>query len=418
MNEPKERGLAAIMFTDMVGYTALMQENEALALVRRKRHREVLVAAHAKFRGKIIQYFGDGTLSVFDSIVEAVRCGIEIQTLLKEEPKVPLRIGIHTGDIVYNDDEIIGDGVNLASRLESMAVPGAILVSGKVVDDLDNHPDIITTSVGIFELKNVSKPMELFLLILDNFEQIIDAASDVLELLQRCPNLKIIISSRIVLLIQGEQEYPVPPLVLPDIKGSIDIDRFKQYPSIRLFVERARTVQPRLEECVANLRRIDAKPELVVSLNHLGYSAYLVAEYQESAKLSQEALAIGQDLDLKRVISTSHNNLGFSAALEGQLELAHANFSKGASIRKNIGDRRGYAFVLVNLAPPVFGWLNRASVISRSTPSVTAPSLIPLRNIGPKFPVVPDWLSTYGRTVAATVRMPTKSCVILPGSPC
>src|SRR6185436_153663 len=122
----QSRQLAAIMFTDMVGYTALMQTNEELATKKRERHKLVLDDTINKFRGKILQYYGDGTLSIFNSAADGVNCAIEIQMKLSEEPKVDLRIGIHTGDIILDDEGIYGDGVNIASRIESLSVSGGV----------------------------------------------------------------------------------------------------------------------------------------------------------------------------------------------------------------------------------------------------------------------------------------------------
>ncbi len=161
-NDVSSRRLAAIMFTDIVGYTALMQKDEGLAMQIRARHREVFENTHAKHTGEIIQYFGDGTLSLFQSGVEAINCAIALQRLLQEEPVVPLRIGIHVGDIVFDGTEIYGDSVNVASRIESMSVPGAILISGKLNDELKNHPGILTQSLGDFEFKNVQYPITLY----------------------------------------------------------------------------------------------------------------------------------------------------------------------------------------------------------------------------------------------------------------
>ena len=160
--QERKRILAAIMFTDMVGYTALMQEDEKQAKVNRDRHRKVLEEKIAEHDGKILQYYGDGTLSIFSSGVEAVLSAIEIQKILLEEPVIPLRIGIHIGDIVKEDDGIYGDGVNIASRIESISVSGANLISDKLQDELNNQPDIVTRSLGSFELKNVKKPVEIF----------------------------------------------------------------------------------------------------------------------------------------------------------------------------------------------------------------------------------------------------------------
>jgi len=104
------RQLAAIMFTDMEGYTALMQKNEQEAIERRNRHRQVFEKATADHGGKIIQYYGDGTLSIFSSAIHAVNAGIAMQLLFRKTPQVPLRIGIHIGDISVDDSGVYGDG--------------------------------------------------------------------------------------------------------------------------------------------------------------------------------------------------------------------------------------------------------------------------------------------------------------------
>lgn len=158
----KDRRLAAVMFTDIVGYTALMQQDETIAAEVRTRHRQVFDDQHQIHNGEILQYFGDGTLSVFQSGVKAVECAIAIQKNLQKDKKVPLRIGLHTGDIVFDGTEIYGDSVNLASRIESMGVAGAILLSGKLNDDLKNHSQISTLSLGYFDLKNIANPIEIF----------------------------------------------------------------------------------------------------------------------------------------------------------------------------------------------------------------------------------------------------------------
>ena len=163
MKEKKVRKLAAVMFADIVGYTALMEGDEGVATKIRTRHREVFQQQHALHHGEIIQYYGDGALSIFKSAIEAVNCAIEIQRFLKEgDPVVPLRVGIHMGDIVYSNTEVYGDGVNFASRIESMGVAGAIFLSGKLNDELKNHKHISTQSLGNFEFKNISNPVEVF----------------------------------------------------------------------------------------------------------------------------------------------------------------------------------------------------------------------------------------------------------------
>jgi len=164
MTQELTRQLAAVMFADIVGYTAMMQEDEQNAVLKRNRNKEVLEELISRYRGRILQYYGDGSLSTFESAYEAVACALEIQQELRKEPKVPLRIGIHTGDIVYDEDGIYGDGVNVASRVESLAAPGGVLISDKVFDDIKTYGHFEWESLGKHELKNVSRPVELFAL--------------------------------------------------------------------------------------------------------------------------------------------------------------------------------------------------------------------------------------------------------------
>jgi len=162
MKDRKGRQLAVIMFTDIIGYTALMQANENLAAKSRARHREAFLNQHDTHQGEIIQYYGDGTLSIFKSAIEAVNCAIEIQRLLQQGDSVPLRIGLHLGDIVFDHTEVYGDAVNFASRIENLGTEGSILLSKKINDELKNHETISTTSLGVFELKNIATPAEVF----------------------------------------------------------------------------------------------------------------------------------------------------------------------------------------------------------------------------------------------------------------
>jgi len=193
---PSTRRLAAIMFTDIQGYTALMQQDEEEAIKIRTRHRDVFNNLTAKFNGKILQYFGDGTLSIFDSAIDAVRCGMELQLAFQQEPVIPVRIGIHSGDIIFSDDDVIGDGVNVASRIESLAVPGSVFISDKVYDEIKNQPSIQTKSLKTFELKNVDRPMEVFAisnkgLVIPGIDEIDGKTADS-DLKSRLPDKKIL----------------------------------------------------------------------------------------------------------------------------------------------------------------------------------------------------------------------------------
>ena len=158
------RLLAAIMFTDMVGYTKLMQEDEQKAKAQRDRQRNVVDDMIARNRGQVMQYYGDGILSMFGSALNAVNCAKDIQLKLKEEPKVDLRIGIHLGDVVYDDEGIYGDAVNIAARIQSLSISGGVLFSGKVFDEIKNHPGIRVEAYGDHELKNVFNKVSLYAL--------------------------------------------------------------------------------------------------------------------------------------------------------------------------------------------------------------------------------------------------------------
>ncbi|MDW3646787.1 MAG: adenylate/guanylate cyclase domain-containing protein [Bacteroidia bacterium] len=415
--------LAAIMFTDMVGYTALMQQDEALARKKRERHREVFNHLHQEFHGQIIQYFGDGTLSIFPSVVEAIQCAVDMQLRLKEPIEVPLRIGIHLGDVVIENDQLIGDAVNVASRVESFAATGSILVSGEIVEQVKNQQQFSFRSMGAFQFKNVQKAKELFavqhegiivpapdelsgkgrrkentfklprsltsfvgrereqeeiallvrnnplltltgpggsgktrlslkvaesiqfdfregvrwislaaitdpdmlafaiteslglkpgirdatdhlmqylagkqmLLILDNFEQIVSASQWLAELLINCPEIKIIVTSRIILNIAGEVEFPVEPLPLPKPSQINDLDVLRANPAIDLFCQRAKQARRSFELSSKNSSYI---AEICTRLDGLPLALELAAA--RTKIFSPETLLerLGQSLDV------------------------------------------------------------------------------------------------------------------------
>ncbi|HET8962331.1 MAG TPA: adenylate/guanylate cyclase domain-containing protein [Chitinophagales bacterium] len=120
------RQLAAIMFADIAGFTALMQEDEALALELRNKLKNKLETEIAIHGGRVIKYSGAGALCSFDSAIESVRVGIAVQLEMQKSPVVPLRIGIHQADVIIDDGDVHGDGVNIASRLETFAIIGSI----------------------------------------------------------------------------------------------------------------------------------------------------------------------------------------------------------------------------------------------------------------------------------------------------
>lgn len=157
------RQLTAIMFTDMVGFTSMVQADERQAKLARDRQRSVLEQSIERFDGETLQFYGDGTLSVFNSAVSAVECAVAIQDALRlAELPVEVRIGIHSGDVVHDENGVFGDGVNVASRIEGLGVAGSVLISGKVYDEVKNQPDIRTRSLGSFTLKNIEHPTRVY----------------------------------------------------------------------------------------------------------------------------------------------------------------------------------------------------------------------------------------------------------------
>ncbi len=163
------RQLAAILFADIAGYTALMQKDEQLALLKLQHFREDLENFVPQFGGEIIQFYGDGCLMIFNSVVHAINCSIHLQKSLKNVPAVPVRIGAHQGDVILEGGNVFGNSVNIAARIESMSIPGAILLSEKVYSELQNQPDMNLVSLGHFEFKNVEKPVEVFAVAQEGF---------------------------------------------------------------------------------------------------------------------------------------------------------------------------------------------------------------------------------------------------------
>ncbi len=165
----EQRKLAAIMFTDLVGYSALAQRNEALALELLEEHRQLLRLAFSKFQGHEIKTMGDAFLVEFASPVEAIRCAVEIQKTLAErnqgvepERQICLRIGVHLGDVVHREKDVMGDGVNIAARIEPLAEPGGICLTQQVYDHVHNKLDTPILKLGKRELKNIQVPVNLY----------------------------------------------------------------------------------------------------------------------------------------------------------------------------------------------------------------------------------------------------------------
>jgi predicted ATPase/class 3 adenylate cyclase len=382
VSEAFDRRLVAVMFTDMVGYTVLIESDEQAAVEKRDRYVSALDRQHDAFGGTVVQRLGDGSMSMFPSSLAAVQAAVAMQQELAAQD-VPVRIGVHVGEVVVEPERLTGEAVNIASRIESFGVPGGVMLSDAAYAPLQNRSDVEVVPLGRFKLKNVGRPFDLYavaaeglavpdptelegkgerfaslpsnlpeptarlvgreedlaaltesvgehrvvsitgpggvgktrivaelgrmlapefldgvafvglaevtdpadfvpavagaldvkeaegrtlaeglvaligdrraLLLLDNFEQVVAAAPDVARLVERCPELRVVTTTRTLLRIAGEREYQLAPLAEPS--------------AVELFVERGRAAKPSFElttnneEAVATIcRRLDGLP--------------------------------------------------------------------------------------------------------------------------------------------------------------
>ena len=162
--------LAAIVFTDIVGYTKQMDADEQQTMKLLERQKEIVYPIVESFNGKVLKEIGDGLLMMFDSAIQAVRCVIAFQKELKEE-KFSIRAGIHIGDIIFKDGDVFGSAVNIAARIEPLAQPNGICISESVKNQLKNQKDIFVRGIGEKELKGISEPVKLFEVLMEQPEQ-------------------------------------------------------------------------------------------------------------------------------------------------------------------------------------------------------------------------------------------------------
>jgi adenylate cyclase len=168
--ERVERRLAAILAADVAGYSRLMERDEAGTLARlRTLRRDLIDPKIAEHKGRIVKTTGDGILIEFPSVVEAVACAVALQLELAarndataEDERIQFRVGINSGDVIVEDGDIHGDGVNIAARLEGIAEPGGICVSGIVHDQVQGRLDCAFTDIGEQRLKNITRPVRVY----------------------------------------------------------------------------------------------------------------------------------------------------------------------------------------------------------------------------------------------------------------
>ena len=181
MNNTRNRSLAAIMFTDVVGFSAIMHKDESAALELLDNHNKIVQPIVIKYNGTILKPQADGYLMKFSSAVDAVRCGKDIQKEISiynkeinENENILLRIGIHLGDVVLTENDIFGDGVNIASRLEPLADPGGICISQTVYDQIKNKVEIQTLDLGPADLKNIDSKINIYKVLLEAQKKVED----------------------------------------------------------------------------------------------------------------------------------------------------------------------------------------------------------------------------------------------------
>jgi class 3 adenylate cyclase/TM2 domain-containing membrane protein YozV len=164
-----KRKLAGILSADVVGYSRLMGENEDATLRTLTACREVMTNLTQQFRGRVVDSPGDNVLAEFGSVVDAVQCAVDIQRVLKarnaelpEDRRMEFRIGINLGDVIEEEDRIYGDGVNIAARLEGLAEPGGICISGSAYEQIENKLPLSYEYLGEHVVKNITKPIRVY----------------------------------------------------------------------------------------------------------------------------------------------------------------------------------------------------------------------------------------------------------------
>lgn len=165
-----ERRLAAIFAADMVGYSRLMEADEVGTLARQKVHRSELIDSRIEAHGgRIIKLTGDGMIAEFPSVVEAVQCAVSIQREMdareadiSKDKKIRYRVAVNLGDVIFDEGDVYGDGVNIAARLEALAEPGGVVVSGTAYDHLKSNVEVGYEDLGEQQVKNIKTPVRVY----------------------------------------------------------------------------------------------------------------------------------------------------------------------------------------------------------------------------------------------------------------
>jgi adenylate cyclase len=173
-DENYRRKLTAILSADVAGYSRLMGDDEVVTVSTLKSHRNLITEKVQVFKGRVVDSPGDNILSEFRSIVDAVSCAVAIQEGLREQnDKLPenrkmlFRIGVNLGDVIQDEDRIYGDGVNIAARVEGLAKPGEVAISGTAFDNIRNKLKVGFEFVGEHQVKNIAQPVRVYRVLTD-----------------------------------------------------------------------------------------------------------------------------------------------------------------------------------------------------------------------------------------------------------
>jgi class 3 adenylate cyclase len=269
--ETERRKLAAIMFTDMVGFSALAQKNEALALKLLDEHQQLLRPLFRQHNGIEIKTIGDAFLIEFTSALDAVRCAAAIQRILREHvassdetSKIQIRIGIHLGDVVYRENDVLGDGVNIAARIEPLATPGGICLSQQVYDQVHNKIAASFIKLGAVDLKNIQAPLNVYRLVLP-WEQGFRPVLNQLAFRLRQKKTRLAVAALVVLLSLGAAVWQIFLKRPPDARAllrsakvlaehsSSHLEGQRNNPRVINLMERAVQADPNFAEAHAEL---------------------------------------------------------------------------------------------------------------------------------------------------------------------
>jgi TolB-like protein len=238
----QKRRLAAIMFTDIVGYTSLMGKDEKKAFDFLRKNRRIHWRLIKKFKGRLLKEMGDGILTSFSSNIDAVMCALSIQTAAKDL-EIPLRIGIHLGDVIFENKDVLGDGVNMASRIQGVADTHGIVISETVYKDIKNKEGLQIDALGTRNLKGVDLPVDLFKVSCRD-DGILDFSIDTGELIRplRSGRISLITGILIIALMAYTFYYFFPGLfmTIPESGRSVLVLPFDNYTgsdSLEYFVD-------------------------------------------------------------------------------------------------------------------------------------------------------------------------------------